>query len=144
MTYLRKHALMTDATSKAKSRPLSPHLQVYRWTITMATSILHRAAGVAMVFFGFVFVVGLTALSSGAQGFGEFLGLLTSPLGIVAMVGFSGAFWFYLLKEIQHLFNAIGVGLELKDAHKTGWFVLGCSILLTALTWYIIFIGLPS
>ena len=29
-------------------RPLSPHLQIYRWPITMAASITHRATGIAL------------------------------------------------------------------------------------------------
>ncbi len=30
------------------NRPLSPHLQIYRWQWTMTLSILHRATGVAL------------------------------------------------------------------------------------------------
>ena len=29
-------------------RPLSPHLQVYRWQVQMVSSLLHRATGVAL------------------------------------------------------------------------------------------------
>lgn len=134
----------SETSPSAAKRPLSPHLQVYRWTITMATSILHRVAGVALVVFGFGFVIGLASLTGGSKTFGTFLEIITSPVGIVMLVGFSGAFWFYVFKEIQHLFNAVGMGFELEAAHKGGWIVLGASILATALTWYFTFIGLPA
>ena len=31
-----------------EGRPLSPHLTIYRWPITMTLSILHRMTGVAL------------------------------------------------------------------------------------------------
>ena len=29
-------------------RPLSPHLQVYKWQLTSVMSLLHRATGIAL------------------------------------------------------------------------------------------------
>ncbi len=31
-----------------QDRPLSPHLQIWRWHVTMLASIAHRASGIAM------------------------------------------------------------------------------------------------
>jgi succinate dehydrogenase / fumarate reductase cytochrome b subunit len=48
-------------------RPLSPHMQVYRWTLTMALSIVHRATGIALYFGTLLLVWWLIAAASGLR-----------------------------------------------------------------------------
>jgi succinate dehydrogenase / fumarate reductase cytochrome b subunit len=54
----------------ARSRPLSPHLQIYRFTLTMATSIVHRGTGLAMYFGTLLIVLWLGAAALGEGPFG--------------------------------------------------------------------------
>jgi succinate dehydrogenase cytochrome b556 subunit len=54
---------------QAPSRPLSPHLQVYRWQITMTMSILHRVSGVALTVGALGLAGGLLARAGGGEGF---------------------------------------------------------------------------
>jgi succinate dehydrogenase / fumarate reductase cytochrome b subunit len=49
----------------ARSRPLSPHLSIYKFTLTMAMSIIHRGTGMAMYFGTLLIVLWLGAAALG-------------------------------------------------------------------------------
>lgn len=84
----------------ARSRPLSPHLQIYRFTLTMLSSIIHRGTGLAM-YFGTLLIV----LWLGAAALGD------GPLGVVnAIYGFwlvQVVFFLATWALFQHLFGGI-------------------------------------
>ncbi len=116
-------------------RPLSPHLSIYRWPVTMASSILHRATGVAMAV-GFIVLVGwLFDAASGPEVYEKFLGVMDSTLGCIALVGFSWAFFYHLANGIRHLVWDTGRGLEKGQATASAWFVIVASVVLTATFW---------
>ena len=118
-------------------RPLSPHLSIYRWPITMATSILHRATGIAMAA-GFVVLVGwLFDPAVGPDVYAKFLGAMSSTLGCVLLVGWSYAFFYHLSNGIRHLVWDTGRGLEKGQATASAWFVIVASIVLTAAFWWV-------
>ncbi|MGV6820759.1 MAG: succinate dehydrogenase, cytochrome b556 subunit [Parvularcula sp.] len=118
-----------------EDRPLSPHLQVWRWTVTMASSILQRATGVAL-YAGFALLTAfLAAAALGEGAFTTVKGLLSSPLGLFVLIGFTWAQMFHLAKGILHLFWDSGRFIS-KDAGKTGAIItIAASILLTAGLW---------
>ena len=91
---------MSDATRTIRERPTSPHLQVWRWHITMATSILHRATGVALYVGALILAAWATALASGPESYGAFMGLLASPLGRLVMFGLTFSVFFHLAKGV--------------------------------------------
>jgi succinate dehydrogenase / fumarate reductase cytochrome b subunit len=70
-----------------RERPLSPHLQVYRWQITMTLSILHRATGVALAVGAFALAAWLLSVAGGAESFGGVARLAASVAGRCALVG---------------------------------------------------------
>ena len=118
-------------------RPLSPHLSIYRWPITMVSSILHRATGVAMAV-GFVVLVGwLFDAASGPDVYAKFLGVMDSTIGCVLLVGWSYAFFYHLSNGIRHLVWDTGRGLEKEQATASAWFVIVASIVLTAAFWWV-------
>ena len=95
-------------------RPLSPHLQIWRWGPHMFVSILHRATGDGMALVGLgVMVWWLTALASGPEAYESFVELATSPLGYVVLVGLSWAFFTHLMSGLRHFVLDIGAGYEL-------------------------------
>ncbi len=115
-------------------RPLSPHLQVYRWQITMLTSILHRVTGVALTL-GAVLVVwwlAAAAISPAAHATAD--GVLTSWIGVLVLVGSLWALWYHLLNGVRHLVWDAGYGFDLDIMAKTGWAVVIGSVLLTLVT----------
>ena len=118
-------------------RPLSPHISIYRWPITMVSSILHRATGIAMAA-GFIVLVGwLFDAASGPDVYAKFLGVMDSTLGCVLLVGWSYAFFYHLSNGIRHLVWDTGRGLEIGQATASAWFVIVASIVLTAAFWWV-------
>ena len=118
-------------------RPLSPHLSVYRWPVTMVTSILHRATGIAMAV-GFLVLVGwLFDAASGPEVYDGFLGAMNTTIGWVLLVGWSFAFFYHLANGIRHLVWDTGRGLEKEQATASAWFVIAASIVLTAIFWWV-------
>lgn len=116
-------------------RPLSPHLQVYRWQITMAMSILHRATGVALVFGMLLLAYWLIAAASGPQAFDTAQTLLGSWIGRLLLFGWSFSLFYHLCNGIRHLAWDAGWGFSLPVMTTTGWFVVFASVLLTLLSW---------
>jgi len=119
-------------------RPLSPHLQIYRWQWTMSLSILHRATGVALVAGAFGVVWWLLALAGDAGGYQDFAECIGSPLGMIATAGFIACLAFHFFNGIRHLLWDTGWGLDLPTAFRTGMIVIVLSVLsFAALAWMV-------
>lgn len=119
-------------------RPLSPHLSVYRWSITMTLSILHRATGAALSIGLVVFALWLISAASGAAAYREFSGLLQSAPGRLLLIAWSFAFFFHLSNGVRHLFWDAGSGFEKHQANASGWFVVGLTVVLTLVYWLLV------
>ncbi len=120
-------------------RPLSPHLQIWRWGPHMFISILHRATGDGMALVGLgVLVWWLGALASGPEAYTTFVDLMTSPLGYVVLVGLSWAFFTHMMSGLRHFVLDIGAGYEL-DTNKM-WSIASpiIALLLTGGFWMLI------
>ena len=118
-----------------RERPLSPHLQVYRWQITMTMSILHRAGGVILTFGAFVLAWWLMALASGGDAYARAATHVASPLGMVVLFGFSLALVYHLLNGIRHLLWDAGWGFEVPDVYRSGYAVAVLTVVFTAAIW---------
>ena len=119
-------------------RPLSPHLSVYRWPITMTLSILHRATGIAMSIGLVVLAAWLVAAASSAADYAQVTDLLSTLVGRLLLIGWSFAFFFHLGNGIRHLVWDTGRGLEKHQANASAWFVLLFSLALTAVFWVLV------
>jgi succinate dehydrogenase / fumarate reductase cytochrome b subunit len=118
-------------------RPLSPHLSIYRWPITMTMSILHRATGVAMSV-GFIVLAGwLFDAAMGAETYAAMLSYLDTMVGKLLLMGWSFAFFFHLANGVRHLVWDSGRGFEKTTANASAWFVLLLAIVFTALFWWV-------
>ena len=116
-------------------RPLSPHLQVYRFQWTMALSILHRITGVALAVGTLLLVWWLAAAASGPEAFATVQGFIGSILGLWLLFGWTLALFYHLCNGIRHLFWDAGYGFELDVAYRSGLAVLGASVALTLISW---------
>lgn len=120
-------------------RPLSPHLQIWRWGPHMLVSILHRATGDGLALVGLgVLVWWLGALASGPAAYATFQAVMGSPLGMVVLVGLSWAFFTHTMSGLRHFVLDIGAGYEL-DTNRA-WSVASplIAIALTAAFWAVI------
>ncbi len=116
-------------------RPLSPHLGIYRWQLTMALSILHRMSGVFLSFGAVLMVVVLAAIASGSSQFETIQSWLAHPFGILLLVGWSFALYLHLAIGVRHLIWDAGVALEKNTANQSGLFVIAFAVLTTVATW---------
>ncbi len=105
------------------SRPLSPHLQIWRFTVTMAASITHRGSGIANA--GGTLLIGLwlVALAIGGEFYASVAAFFTSPLGVIFCIGYVWSVSFHLLNGVRHLYWDSGRGLAPETAKKTAWAV---------------------
>ena len=122
---------------RSRERPLSPHLQVYRWQVQMVTSILHRATGVILVLGSLLIVCALLALAAGPQEWSEFSRFTRSPLGFLILFGWSWALSFHLINGIRHLVQDAGLGYQVETFIRSSWVSVIGSLVLTALIWLI-------
>ncbi len=119
-------------------RPMSPHIFIYRWPMTMTVSILHRVTGV-MLSLGFIVLAAwLASLAAGAPSYGRFAQTMESVPGRLFLVLWTAALFFHLANGVRHLFWDAGYGFEIPQANATGWTVIASTIVLTLLYWVLI------
>ncbi len=116
-------------------RPLSPHLQVYRFQWTMALSILHRITGVALAVGALMLVCWLVALADGPAAYAAIESFLASWFGRLLMFGWTWSLIYHLLAGIRHLVWDTGHGFSLPAAQASGYIVAMGSVILTLLVW---------
>jgi succinate dehydrogenase / fumarate reductase cytochrome b subunit len=107
-----------------ESRPISPHLQVWRWHVTMASSILHRATGIGLYVAAIGFGVWLIAAAAGPDAYAAVMDPLLSPLGQIALYLVVAALAYHLANGIRHLVFDTGQGMQLSDANTSAWFAI--------------------
>ncbi|MGI9435868.1 MAG: succinate dehydrogenase, cytochrome b556 subunit [Geminicoccaceae bacterium] len=122
-------------------RPLSPHLQIYRWYLTMALSIAHRASGVALAFGLLLLTWWLLALAGGPEAFALVEAVKDSVIGVLVLFGYTFVLAYHLGNGIRHLVWDMGYGYEPEIARKSGIAVLVFAAVVTVLTWLIILIS---
>ena len=119
----------------SNKRPISPHLQVYRWELHMMLSILHRTTGVALGAGTLLLAWWVMALAGGEQSYETFQGFIQHPIGQIILFGFSFALVFHAMNGIRHLFWDIGMGFEKNQTRTSGLLVVGLSVIFTVLIW---------
>jgi succinate dehydrogenase / fumarate reductase, cytochrome b subunit len=126
---------MADAKRAAPvSRPLSPHLQIYRWQVPMLTSILTRITGHALVAGVVLAVWWLLAAATSDAYFATANAVATSWFGDLVFTGSLWAVWYHYLAGLRHLYYDAGHGLDIPTAEKLGWAVIIGSVVLTVIT----------
>ena len=116
-------------------RPLSPHIQVYRWQVQMVSSILHRATGIALAVGSLLVVCGLIRLAVGEEAFNQFKDIIGSPIGLVLLLGWSWSLFYHLCNGVRHLVQDAGLGYEIPQFIRSSWLSVAGSIVLTVLVW---------
>ncbi len=121
--------------AKATTRPLSPHLQIYKPQITSVLSIFHRLTGIAMFFGTFLWVGWLVCLAVGPYAYACAQEIMLHPIGLLILLAWSFALFYHLFNGIRHLMWDAGLGLDMETVSRTGWIVVISSALLTVITW---------
>ena len=127
---------MADTTApRVKPRPLSPHLQVYRMTLTMAMSIVHRITGAALYFAILVVAWWLIAAGPGPNAYAVFESYIGGWFGRLVLFGYTWALLHHALGGVRHLIWDMGRGLEPAERETLTVVTLIGSIGLTLLLW---------
>lgn len=122
----------------ARERPLSPHLQVYKWQVQMVTSILHRGTGMALAVGLLAMVWGLLALAGGPDRWEAFAACVASPFGKLVLFGFSWSLAYHLINGIRHLAQDAGHGYAIPEFVRSSWISIIGSVVLVVLAWAIV------
>ena len=134
-----RDALMVARNTDGKlvRRPLSPHIQVHRWPISMALSICHRASGVALGVGTLMMTWWLVAAASSDDAFATAQGFMGSAIGRLLLFGWSAALFFHLCSGLRHLWMDTGRGFEKAEYDRSAWVVVGATAVLTVATWIV-------
>ena len=132
---------MADNPQKpvAATRPLSPHLTIYRWPMTMATSITHRITGVGLSVGAVVLAWWLFSISNGPEGWESFHAISDTPIGLLVVFGLTWSLAYHFLNGVRHLAWDLGYGFEKRLAERNSMMIIVASILIAvaifALAW---------
>ena len=120
---------------RSADRPLSPHLQIYRWQLTSVLSILHRAAGLVLSAGTILLVWWLVAAASGPETYEGVQDFLGSWIGLLLLFGWTVSLFYHLCNGLRHLVWDTGHALDLKSTYLGGWIVVGATATLTLVAW---------
>ena len=120
-----------------ENKPLSPHIQIYRWHISSLVSITHRITGIinffviSLIFLWFVFIF------FGESNYQIIQTILETLIGKFIILAITWSFSFQMLSEIRHLIMDLGYGFELQATKISGLLVIFGSIFLTIIIYFI-------
>ncbi|HEX2581736.1 MAG TPA: succinate dehydrogenase, cytochrome b556 subunit [Dongiaceae bacterium] len=120
-----------------KTRPLSPHIEIYRPQLTSILSVAHRGSGIVLALGLPVLVLWFVALSRSAEAFHLAQSWAGSWVGRVALLVWSLCFFYHLLNGVRHLFWDVGMGYGLKATYRSGYAVVVLACALTAIAWIV-------
>lgn len=124
-------------TNVTKSRPLSPHLQIYKPIPTMVMSIMHRITGGAL-YVGTVLVAWwLIAAAMGEAYFNWVSWFFGTWIGMLILFGYTWVLFHHMLGGIRHLVWDTGHGYEKHLSTRIAMAMPVASAALAVLTWVI-------
>ena len=123
------------AKTAADTRPISPHLQIWRPTPTMAASITHRATGMALYSGTLLLAIWLIAAAAGEDAFNAVQALYGTPIGLLIFFGYTWALLFHLMNGVRHLIWDTGRGLEPKTATGGAIAIYILSVVFAVVVW---------
>jgi succinate dehydrogenase / fumarate reductase cytochrome b subunit len=118
------------------TRPLSPHLGVYKFKYTLVTSIVHRLTGVGLSAGLLLLVYWLTAVAGGARAQARASAMLSLPLMKLFYAALIAAYCYHLAAGIRHLIWDTGRGLEREQSRRSAWLIALASVCLMLLVAY--------
>jgi succinate dehydrogenase cytochrome b subunit len=124
-------------TGESASRPLSPHLSVYRPLINMVMSILHRITGAALYFGTLLLAAWLVAAAGGEAQFERVNAFFAHPFGKLVLFCCSWALLHHMLGGLRHFVWDTGRGFSIGQVNALSWFTIIGSVVLTLVLWMV-------
>jgi len=126
------------ARRSADTRPLSPHIQVWRWHATMASSILHRATGVANYAGMVLIALWLVLLAAGPEAYAHVETLMNGPAALLVkaiLIGFTFSLIYHLLNGLRHLAWDAGRGFDPQGSNMRSILIIVLALAATGAIW---------
>uniref|UniRef100_A0A8C6VWC0 Succinate dehydrogenase cytochrome b560 subunit, mitochondrial n=1 Tax=Nothobranchius furzeri TaxID=105023 RepID=A0A8C6VWC0_NOTFU len=113
------------------NRPVSPHVTIYKWSVPMMMSITHRGTGIALSGAISAFAVAALVLPGNYSYYLDLIHSLSVGPYLIGLAKFGIAFplSYHTYNGIRHLCWDIGKGFKIPDVYRTGYIVLGLSII---------------
>ena len=131
---------MAGAT-RPDQRPISPHVTIWRWHVTMVSSILHRITGVGLYAAAILLALWLMAVAAGPEAYVGVAAVLESWFGQLALYAVAAALAYHLANGVRHLLFDTGRGLTPSDADASAWFAILFAIATPILLWALVTFG---
>jgi succinate dehydrogenase / fumarate reductase cytochrome b subunit len=113
----------------ASTRPLSPHMTIYRWPVTMMTSITHRFTGVGLAVGAVILAWWLVSISNGPEGWQSFHAVSDTPVGLLILFGLTWSLIYPFLNGIRHLAWDLGYGFDKRVSERNSVIIFALSII---------------
>jgi succinate dehydrogenase / fumarate reductase, cytochrome b subunit len=113
----------------ASTRPLSPHMTIYRWPVTMMTSITHRFTGMGLAVGAVILAWWLVSISNGPEGWQSFHAVSDTPVGLLVLFGLTWSLIYHFLNGIRHLAWDLGYGFDKRVSERNSVIILALSII---------------
>lgn len=126
-----------SSTPTIRPAPLSPHLQVWRWHVTMAASILTRGTGMALYVGLLIVAWGALALAMGGETYVTFTAVMGSAIGKIVLFGLTVSVFYHLAAGIRHLVWDMGKGFAPKTANFSAVAAITFGIAAAAVVWFL-------
>ena len=120
------------------SKPLSPHLQVYKLPVTAILSILHRMSGVVLSLGIVLLVVILASAAWYVAGYEILQAMLSHWIGQLFLIAWTASLYLHLCNGIRHLFWDVGLGFDLQTTEQTAYLTIAGTVILTTATWLLV------
>ena len=120
-----------------ENKPLSPHIQIYRWHISSLVSITHRITGIINFFVISLIFLWFAFIFFGESNYQIIQTILQTLVGKFIILAITWSFSFQMLSEIRHLIMDLGYGFELQATRISGLLVIFGSIFLTIIIYFI-------
>jgi succinate dehydrogenase / fumarate reductase, cytochrome b subunit len=122
-------------------RPLSPHLSIWRWHVTMLGSILHRVTGLALYAAALLFCLWLMAVAAGPEAYAPIRQVFASWFGQAGLYALVAVLAYHLANGVRHLVLDTGRGLKPADAEASSWFAILFALAAPAGLWALVTFG---
>ena len=120
-----------------ENKPLSPHIQIYKWHISSLVSISHRITGIINILAITLICIWFALIFLGESNYEIIKIFLQTFVGKFILIGITWSFSFQILSEVRHLIMDLGYGFDLKITKITGLIVIFGSLILTILIYLI-------
>jgi len=104
-------------------------MTIYRWPVTMMTSITHRITGVGLSLGAVILAWWLVCISNGPEGWQSFHAIWDTPLGLLLLFGLTWCLVYHFLNGVRHLAWDLGYGFDKREAERNSVIIYALSIL---------------